>query len=61
MIYLYLEDFQESVLDQTSFFRSTRHLVAAADVLEGSHRAEHDPAPLAPVAGNGETAEIPAK
>jgi hypothetical protein len=39
VIYLYLEQFQEKVLDRTSFFRSTRAVVAAGDapVQKGAH------------------------
>jgi HAE1 family hydrophobic/amphiphilic exporter-1 len=40
VIYLYLEDFQEKVLDRTSFFRSSRTKAAAIPVTEGNHRPQ---------------------
>jgi len=36
VIYLYLEDFQEKVLDRTSFFRSSRPVLPAASRAEES-------------------------
>jgi HAE1 family hydrophobic/amphiphilic exporter-1 len=39
-IYLYLEDFQEKVLDRTTFFRSSRTKAAAVPVTEGNHHPQ---------------------
>ncbi|MDB5303385.1 MAG: mdtB, partial [Phycisphaerales bacterium] len=39
-IYLYLEDFQEKVLDRTSFFRSSRVKAPAFPVTEGNHHPQ---------------------
>ncbi|MDB5331859.1 MAG: cation/multidrug efflux pump, partial [Phycisphaerales bacterium] len=41
VIYLYLEDFQEKVLDRTSFFRSSRaHATATLPATEGNHHPQ---------------------
>ncbi len=59
-IYLYLEEFQEKVLDRTSFFRSTRtHHAEMDEMIRQSHEAlpsevEHaDGQPVPVLAGNG--------
>jgi len=41
VIYLYLEEFQERVLDKTSFFRATRHIVPPEDMVV-SHRPDSE-------------------
>ena len=48
-IYLYLEDFQEKVLDRTSFFRSTRHLHGELEAAAAAPSRELTPV----VVGNG--------
>ncbi len=50
VIYLYLEDFQEKVLDRTSFFRSSRAHHAA---MEHESREREGLIPVASLAGNG--------
>ena len=53
MIYLYLEEFQEQVLDRTPFFRSGARRAAGAD----AGHARRDRPAASPVAGGSEAGD----